>query len=133
MVTKEEFHNIKSHKIISDFIEETLKNKKVVYCKHYVSHDGYDKHGPKSNLYDYYIIVNENDDYIFYSFHKEQWYRNNDDEDFELWEMIPLSKITKNDFHMFPEIKLDCDIDLKKAYDITRASLFPSTLSVSLP
>jgi hypothetical protein len=133
METKNEVSDIKSYNTNSYFIERTLKNKNVIYCKYHVSHDGYDKHGPKSNLYDYYIIVNENGDYIFYSFHKERWYTENDDEDFELWEMMPLSKLTKNDFNRFPKINLDYDIDLKKAYDKTKASLFSSTLSVSLP
>jgi len=111
------------NEINSSFIEKSLKNKNIVYCKYYVSHDGYDRHGPKSNLYDCHIIIRENDEYIFYDFHKEELYGNRE-EDFDLWKMQSLSKLTKDDFNSFPIINSECDPDLKKAYDEIRLSLF---------
>ena len=47
-------------------ILSVFKDKNIIYLKEYLSHDGFDRHGPQSNLWDLHIIIELNDDYIFY-------------------------------------------------------------------
>jgi hypothetical protein len=39
-----------------------------------VSHDGYDKYGPQSELYDLYVLENSN----VYHYHDEDWFDGNE-------------------------------------------------------
>jgi hypothetical protein len=57
-----------------DILNKKFKNKNIIYLKEELSHDGYDKYGPKSNLWDLSIIIELDDEYIFYDYHWENWF-----------------------------------------------------------
>ena len=51
-----------------------MSNKNILIYDYCLSHDGYDVDGPESDLYDIFMITVENDKYIYYEFHFENWY-----------------------------------------------------------
>lgn len=99
----------------SKTIKNRIVDKYIVYFKKTLDHDGYDRHGPQSNLYDIHIIIKEHDDYIYYWFHKEKWFRKNDDKDYYLYLKVKLSEATSKNIHNFPSS--DLDPELKLEYD----------------
>lgn len=46
----------------------------IIWVNEKIDHDGYDKYGPKSNLYDLYIISKKNDTYKYSNYHFEDWF-----------------------------------------------------------
>uniref|UniRef100_A0A6C0DAH2 Uncharacterized protein n=1 Tax=viral metagenome TaxID=1070528 RepID=A0A6C0DAH2_9ZZZZ len=68
-------------KIIQDTYYQYIKardNPNVIYKYDHLSHDGYDKYGPKSNLYDHYIYIYEYSNYKVIVFHYEDWFCGDD-------------------------------------------------------
>jgi hypothetical protein len=57
-----------------DSREEINRISDVIYKYTHVTHDGYDRYGPKSNLYDYYTYTCEYGDYKVTIFHNEEWF-----------------------------------------------------------
>lgn len=55
-------------------IKQDFNDKNIVKNIEKLHHDGYDKYGPESNLWDLYIITEENNKYIMYFYHWEDWY-----------------------------------------------------------
>ena len=51
-----------------------MSNKNILLYDYYLSHDGYDVDGPESDLYDIFMITVENNKYVYYEFHFENWY-----------------------------------------------------------
>ena len=83
-------------------ILSVFKDKNIIYLKEYLSHDGYDSLGPESNLWDLHIIIELNDDYIFYDYHWEDWYCENQVNEYTLWQPeINLSLTTKENIRWF--------------------------------
>jgi hypothetical protein len=58
-----------------DFINSLPSNEKVITYSEELSHDGYDRYGPESDLWDLYLITQKGSDYIVYSLHWENWFR----------------------------------------------------------
>jgi hypothetical protein len=52
----------------------------IKYAKEFLSHDGYDKDGPKSNIWTLYVCVEvlETGSYNYYRYETEYWFDNND-------------------------------------------------------
>jgi len=52
------------------------KRNPIIYVKEELSHDGYDRYGPESNLWDLYIYIknNKTDEIIILNFHWEDWF-----------------------------------------------------------
>lgn len=72
---------------IDSCIEKYFKPGEVITWKKFVSHDGYDFYGPKSNLYDL-LVISKRKKLLYYSiFHREYWFCGIDNESFS-----PLSK-----------------------------------------
>ena len=87
---------------VSINILSVFKDKNIIYLKEYLSHDGFDRHGPQSNLWDLHIIIELNDDYIFYDYHWEDWYCENQVNEYTLWQPeINLSLTTKENIRWF--------------------------------
>jgi hypothetical protein len=72
------FPHRKSHSITDDadnILKYYFKDQNVIYAKEHLGHDGYDRHGPESNLWDFDVLVEEsNNKYIFYNYHYEDWF-----------------------------------------------------------
>jgi hypothetical protein len=59
---------------------KTYRNLEILNVKESLSHDGYDIYGPKSNLWDLYIIFKNNkNNKITAHWHYEQWFYANDE------------------------------------------------------
>lgn len=61
------------------------KNIDVIYTKRTVEHDGFDQYGPQSNLYDFYVYYRIGYHYYIDIWHREDWYRADDDDPYYLW------------------------------------------------
>ena len=85
--------------IDSNNIKEKIGEKKIEYFYESRSFDE-----TKSHLNDIQIVVHEDGDYVFYSFHKKKWFSANDDEDYSLTTKIRLSEVNKKNLYKFPRI-----------------------------
>lgn len=80
----------------------------------------------KSHLYYIQIVVREDGDYVFYSYHKEKWFSANDDKDYSLITKIKLSEVNKKNLYKFPKIIIESDLKReykKKIKSITKKSI----------
>jgi hypothetical protein len=85
-----------------DVLKKKFENTNIIYLKEVLDHDGYDRYGPKSDLWDLYIIIELNNDYIFYFYHWEKWFSVYDKKKYELYlPMIKLSETTTKNIHYF--------------------------------
>ena len=77
---------LKSIFIMNDGYEKLCKDKylqkedTLLFESIKIDHDGYDKDGPESNLYDYYIIILRNNEILYEIFHREDWFTSNQEE-----------------------------------------------------
>ena len=66
-------------------IKRDFVNKNIAFIGEYLSHDGYDRFGPKSNLWDLFIVEECTDNFYFYDYHWENWYTEFDKKEYELF------------------------------------------------
>lgn len=59
-------------------------NCQVISTSTKIDHDGYDRYGPKSNLYDFAVLFLKYDKIYYTEFHREYWYHGEDDEEYGL-------------------------------------------------
>ena len=59
----------------ANIIIEKYQNK-LIYVEEFISHDGYDNHGPQSDLFNLYIIIKEDEVYKVLNFYCENWFNN---------------------------------------------------------
>ena len=85
---KKYFTNKKLSTDAKSLIDNYLSDKNIIIAIEYLTHDGYDSHGPESNLWDLYIIEEiYNNEFIIYNYHWEDWFRSkkyNKEKEFEL-------------------------------------------------
>jgi hypothetical protein len=62
----------------------------------FVSHDGHDRYGPKSNLYDYLVWYKKDNKYFIDIWHTEQWYTKYEKIQYELYDTY---ECTREQFH----------------------------------
>ena len=89
-----------------DILETDFNTKEVLCVKEELYHDGYDSDGPKSDLYDLWILEKTYDDYILYFYHYENWFHPNDDKQYKLenvYKLSELSNISSCTYHKFFE------------------------------
>ena len=57
-------------------IENKSKSNSIIYVKEYLSHDGYNRFGPESNLWDLYVYIKneKTNEIIIYNYHWEDWF-----------------------------------------------------------
>ncbi len=58
------------------FINSLPKDEELIACREELDHDGYDRYGPESDLWDLFLITKKEGEYIFYSLHWENWFHN---------------------------------------------------------
>jgi hypothetical protein len=59
-------------------------NKNIIDYKQFLAHDGYDADGPESNLWDLVIVTREGNKYVYYNYHREDWF-SGEKEQYELY------------------------------------------------
>ena len=88
--------NVHSKTLIEKYYNTFMANNKLRYeVKYYhttLGHDGYDCHGPESNLWDLeviYIDNNDNDNKLYRDWwHAENWFHPGKEEQFELYKTL---------------------------------------------
>lgn len=65
--------------------EILTKYKNIVRIFETRDHDGYDEYGPKSNIWDIYIVFKNNNDLIYHNYHHEEWFCKNDEKKYFLY------------------------------------------------
>ena len=113
-------------------IDNYLSNKNIILAVEYLSHDGYDRHGPESNLWDLFIIEEINDtEFIIYDYHWEYWFRSNncEEKEFELtnYELYSKENLCDANEYMLSYVekyidKIDCE-SLKNAFNLRKKEL----------
>lgn len=93
--------------INSKEISDIIGHKKIMFMTNTLGHDGYDKYGPQSDLYDVYIFTREDDDYVYYHFHTENWFEYKVFPDYELCKKVKLTENKNQDCKMFMELYKD--------------------------
>lgn len=79
-------HLSKYSKIGQEFLNKEINNyQNVVRIFETKDHDGYDEDGPKSNLWDIYIVFKNNNDLIYHNYHHEEWFCKNDEKKYNLY------------------------------------------------
>jgi hypothetical protein len=79
-----------------DIIESDFNDHEIMLVKEELSHDGFDKDGPKSNLYDLWILEKTYDDYIIHLYHYENWFNSKYNNQYKLVDSYKLSKLSNN-------------------------------------
>lgn len=87
-------------------ISRDFSNKNIVFIGEYLSHDGYDKYGAQSNLWDLYIIEECEDNFLFYDYHWEDWFSKYDTREYELCKTKNLEDCSLNDFQIIMKSKI---------------------------
>lgn len=82
-------------------INRDFLNKNIAFIDEYLSHDGYDRFGPKSYLWDLYIVEDINNEFYFYDYHWENWFSKFDSHEYELWKR---KKLKECNFHELEKI-----------------------------
>ena len=65
-------------KILSNFFKDDKEN--ILFVMEDLDHDGHDRFGYISNLWNLYVIYHQNNEYIMYTFHREEWYGDKSEE-----------------------------------------------------
>ena len=97
-----------------DIIKNDFFNKDIVFIEEYISHDGCDKYGPKSNILDLFIIEKIDNSYIFNNYHLEKWYTPHDDKEYYFSNKNDIHDCKLNDMRQIIErINKNTDIEFK--------------------
>lgn len=67
-------HSFNISSTAKKFICEKHITEEIVSGHETVSHDDYDEEGPKSELYDLFVVVKDGKNYNYYYYHRENWY-----------------------------------------------------------
>ena len=77
--------------LMGDLLTRYL-NRKLIFTFEELSHDGYDREGPQSNLFDLYVIYNESNKYYMDVWHREDWFVEIEVEPYQLCERFVVNK-----------------------------------------
>jgi hypothetical protein len=91
-----------ANKFVKNNLVNDLKLKsseEIIWIFEELSHDGYDKYGPKSNIYYLYVTVHDHDTkkYAYHLYSAEQWYEKN--------EIVEFEKFTTKQSEKYVDIK----------------------------
>lgn len=95
-------------------LEKLEPSEKVVTYLEEITHDGYDQDGPLSDIFDLFFITLKDDYYVFYAYHREDWFHGKVDKEYELVDKNYVKNIILNETH-FEKVKAlsKYDINLK--------------------
>ena len=77
----------KYSKIGQEFLNSIITNYiNIVRIYETIDHDGYDYYGPKSNIWNIYIVyINKNNKLVYDNFNHEEWFCINDDKKYQYY------------------------------------------------
>jgi hypothetical protein len=87
----------------TEFICENHPNDNIVSVSEFITHDGYDRFGPQSNLHDLFVIVKDGGIYKYYYYKRENWFNNSTEND--------------NTYSVEQKIKTSVFMEIKKLSD----------------
>jgi len=65
-------------------LDKYFRDYKIISTSTKIDHDGYDRYGPESNLYDFAVLFLKDDKIYYTEFHREYWFHGEDDEEYGL-------------------------------------------------
>ena len=65
-------------------LDKYFRDYQIISTSTKIDHDGYDRYGPESNLYDFAVLFLKNDKIYYTEFHREYWFHGEDDEEYGL-------------------------------------------------
>ena len=80
-------------------VNREFLDKKVIGIKEQLGHDGADSEGWESDLWDLFLVTFENNQYIFYGYHWENWYQN-DIHEYDLYRTERVKDLTDHSYYM---------------------------------
>jgi hypothetical protein len=80
------------------FIQSLSSDEKLIAFHENLEHDGFDRYGPESDLWDLNLITKKGSDYIYYSLHWENWFRG-EKKEYELECRRYLKNMVSNSYH----------------------------------
>ena len=95
-------------------LESINPSEKIVAYLEELSHDGYDRDGPESDIWDLFLITLKDEYYVFHCYHWENWFEGETIKEYELVRKNYVKNIILNDYY-FEKVKAlsDYDINLK--------------------
>lgn len=75
-------------------IDNSFNDNTIIEYDETIDHDGYDEDGPESNLWDLYIITEENNQLFYYYYHWEDWF-NGQRKEYKLHYRVALDDLFK--------------------------------------
>lgn len=81
-----------------------------------LSHDGYDKYGPESDLWDLDFITQKNGEYIYYSCHWENWFHKGTVKEYDIQTRNLVKNILLNRYAFSKVIALSHQDDTLRSY-----------------
>ena len=79
------------------FIETNFKGE-ILFKKEFLEHDGFDKDGPKSNIWTLFLILKEDDKFILYEYYRDYYFYHQSKDNSE-YELIKKEVLTKKSFN----------------------------------
>jgi hypothetical protein len=67
------------NEILNNEILDTNIKGEIIKITVTLNYDGFDNYGPEIYIYDCYIVTKYKNKYLFWNFHKENWYNQNDE------------------------------------------------------
>ena len=87
-------------------LSEKFKNKNLILIVEFLDHDGYDRKGPQSNLWELYIIENDtNDNFIVYNYHWEDRFIDKESYQTCNYELYSKKEILDINHHTYDKLK----------------------------
>jgi hypothetical protein len=95
-------------------LESIDPSEKIVAYLEELSHDGYDRDGPESDIWDLFLITLKDEYYVFHFYHWENWFEEETVKKYELVRRNYLKNIILNEYY-FEKVKAlsKYDINLK--------------------
>jgi hypothetical protein len=95
-------------------LESIDPSEKIVAYLEELSHDGYDREGPESDIWDLFLITLKDEYYVFNAYHWENWFEEGTVKKYELVRRNYVKNIILNDYYFEKVIALSkYDNDLK--------------------
>ena len=95
-----------------NIIKNIFFDKNIVFIGEYLSHDGYDSLGPKSDLWDLFIIEDTGKNFILYEYYWENWFTEHQSKEYEFEKKKILEDCTFSELEKIIK-RMDKDTDVK--------------------
>jgi hypothetical protein len=83
-----------------NIIANDFKDRKIINIVEEMSYDGYDRYGPKSNIWNLFVLSINNGEYFFSHYNWENWFVKNQAQKYDLISEYSLNNIITNKYYV---------------------------------